>query len=165
MTLSIALDSGYSSAKSIFELIGLLVVCILVFAASYYVTKFVGKKQKGNLERGNFRNIDIYRMSPNKYLQIIQVGKKYALISVTKEEVRLVMELTEEDILKWPEEVQKTTFKDIFANIKNKGQLSGDKAGESSAKISSADMSSEVSDEMEEFEKLPLNQKFNDKAD
>ena len=122
LDLNLGERSGYSSTKSVFELIGLIIVCILIFAASYYVTKFVGKKQMGNLKKGNFKAIDTFRISTNKYLQIVQIGKRYALISVTKDRINMLMELSEDDIINRPGEGDAPGFKDILKNITKKNR-------------------------------------------
>ena len=57
---------------SVLKLIGLIILCILIIAASYFTTKFVGQRQLKGSAKSNFRNIDIYRISTNKYLQIVE---------------------------------------------------------------------------------------------
>lgn len=104
---------GYSQTESILKLIGLIVLCFIVIIASYYTTKFVGKKQNFNSPNTNFKAIDTLRLSQNKYLQIIKIGEKYFCIAVCKDNVNLICELNEEEIkLNRPE--SKLSFKDIL---------------------------------------------------
>ncbi|MCQ2494981.1 MAG: flagellar biosynthetic protein FliO [Lachnospiraceae bacterium] len=111
---------GSSGVVSVFKLIGLILLCVLIIAASYFTTKFVGKKQMGRYSKSNFKSLDIYRINGNKFLQIIQVGKRYFCISVTKDQVSLLAELSREDIVNWPPEASNAGFKDVLASIKGK---------------------------------------------
>ena len=64
----------------------------------------------------NFRSIDVYRLSQNKYLQIIQAGKRYFLIAVSKDSVETIAELSEDDIVNFPSD-KKVSFKEIMAKV------------------------------------------------
>ncbi len=109
------LTSGYSGTQSILKLIGLIILCALIIAASYYVTRMIGKREAGLTGSSNFKSIDAYRLSPNKYLQIIQIGSRYFCISVSKDDVRLICELSEEDISFRQKNDRVLSFKDILA--------------------------------------------------
>lgn len=111
-----------NTTNSVLKLIGLIILCVLIIAASYFTTRFVGKKQLKTQAKSNFKNIDIYRVSNNKYLQIIQAGTRYFLISVGKDNVSLISELKEEDIVNWPPEPKNLSFKDVMSNIRNKNK-------------------------------------------
>ena len=71
--------------------------------------------------------IEIYKIAPSKYIQIIQIGKKQYAIGVTKEQITFLSEL-EEDQLEIPEEfgntVGDTSFKEVMkhmlSNVKNR---------------------------------------------
>ena len=109
------LATGYSGVENILKLIGLIILCALIIAASYFVTRFIGKREAGMTGKSNFKTIDAFRLSPNKYLQLIQVGTRYLVIAVSKDNVSLLCELSEEDIVYWREEGKKVSFKDIMA--------------------------------------------------
>ncbi len=114
------LTSGYSGTQSILKLIGLLILCALIIAASYYVTRLIGRREAGKSGSSNFQVIDAYRLTPNKYLQIIKIGSRFFCIAVSKDDVRLICELDEEDIeiRKKPEKV--LSFKEILAKAAGK---------------------------------------------
>ena len=59
---------------SILKLIGLIILCVVIIAASYFVTRLIGTREAGLTGSSNFKVIDAYRLSPNKYLQIIRIG-------------------------------------------------------------------------------------------
>ena len=105
---------------SIIKLIGLIILCALIIAASYFTTKFVGKRQMGGRQDTNFKSIDIYRVSPNKYLQIVEIGERYFCIAVTKDRISIVSELNKEDIKHFPSEQKDKSFKECMADMLNR---------------------------------------------
>ena len=108
--------TGYSSTESILKLIGLIILCILIIAASYYVTRLIGTSKAGTFKSTNFRPIDAYRLSPNKYLQLIRIGSRYVVIAVCKDSVSFVCELKEDEVTTVTSDPGKmVSFKDIFA--------------------------------------------------
>lgn len=110
----------FSGSTSIGKLIVLIILCVVIIVACYYTTKFVGRKQLGRYAKSNFKNIDIYRINGNKYLQIIQVGNRYFCISVSKDNISVIAELNKEDIVNWPPEAKNTSFKEVLSNISGK---------------------------------------------
>ena len=106
--------------KSVLKLIGLIILCILIIVASYYTTKFVGKKQLGRTAKSNFRSIDIFRISTNKYLQIVEIGERYFCIAVAKDTITVVGELSKDDIKNFPPEIQEKSFKETMSEILKK---------------------------------------------
>ena len=116
---------------SIIKLIGLIILCALIIAASYFTTKFVGKRQMGGRQDTNFKSIDIYRVSPNKYLQIVEVGERYFCIAVAKDTITVLGELSKEDIKNFPPAPVEKSFKETMSEIINrKGQTDHTKPGE-----------------------------------
>ena len=91
------LNKESGGVNSVLKLIGLIILCILIIVASYYTTKFVGKKQLGRSPKSNFRSIDVFRLSTNKYLQIVEVGERYFCIAVAKDTITVVGELSKEN--------------------------------------------------------------------
>lgn len=107
---------------NIASLFGIIVVCILVIAASYFFTRFVGGKQLSQQKNSNFKTMDTFQLGQNKYLMLIQVGKRYFVIAVCKETVTMLSEIAKEDITVLRESGQgAASFKSIFAGfMKNK---------------------------------------------
>ena len=112
-------------AKSIIKMIGLIILCILIIAASYYTTKFVGKRQIQGGAKSNIKSIDVFRITPNKYLQIVEVGKRYFCIAVTKESVTLISELSEDDLKVLPAEMKPKSFKEQMNELMHRKNASG----------------------------------------
>lgn len=84
---------GYSTTNSVLELIGLILVLVVVIAACYFTTRFVGSKQSGLQSNSNFKVIDSYRIASGKVLQIVEVGGKYFVIAVSKDNVSFLGEV------------------------------------------------------------------------
>ena len=110
------LSFGASGVESVLKLIGLIILCVIIIAASYFTTRFVGKRQSGAGGESNFKSLDIYRINQNKYLQLIAVGTRYFVIAVSKDNVQLIAELDEDDITYWRSE-KKVSFKDIMSKV------------------------------------------------
>lgn len=79
----------------------------------------------------NIHVIETFRVSNNKFIQIIQVGKKYLAVSVCKDTMNLLAELTEEQLTWLPSQEEKNmggkgtvnineNFQEILNNLKKK---------------------------------------------
>lgn len=77
------------------------------------------------MQNKNIQVVETFRVSNNKFIQIIQVGKKYLVISVCKDVVNILTELTEEDLLWMPSQEERgvkvnENFQQIFTKLKDK---------------------------------------------
>lgn len=107
--------------SNVASLLGILAVCILVIVASYFFTRFVGGKQLTQQKNSNFKTLDTFHLAQNKYLMLIQVGKRYFVIAVCKDTVTMLLELSEGDITVWRNTSNTASFKSIFSGMaKNK---------------------------------------------
>lgn len=125
------LVSGGSSFSDWLELAGILILCIIVIAASYFVTKFIGTKQMGKQRNGNFKILEVCSVAPGKTLQLIQTGTRYLVLAVTKDSVTKLIELSEDEVVKTVREEKKTmAFTEMFEAFTKKNTSEGkDKAG------------------------------------
>lgn len=120
------LSGVFSGWESFFQLISVLLIFLFVLAITYLTTRWIGKYQQGMLQNKNIRVVETFRVSNNKFIQIIQVGKKYLVISVCKDVVNILTELTEEELVWRPsqEEVQgvkvNENFQEILGRLKDK---------------------------------------------
>ncbi|MCR5204795.1 MAG: flagellar biosynthetic protein FliO [Lachnospiraceae bacterium] len=125
------LNGESGGIKSVLKLIGLIILCILIIAASYFTTRFVGSRQLKGAAKSNFRSIDIFRISPNKYLQIIEIGEKYFCIAVSKDKISLIGELSKDDIKNFPPVPIEKSFKETMSDVLNrKNRTDNKKPGE-----------------------------------
>ncbi|MEG1457725.1 MAG: flagellar biosynthetic protein FliO [Acetivibrio sp.] len=122
----IAIITGISRFESILNLLGVFVLFLLILAAAYFTSKWVGKS---NLLQGNSHNIKImetYRLTQNKYIQIVKIGKKYIVIAVTKDHVEKLAELAEDELdfkeLDTLGQNANLSFKDILTKVSKKNK-------------------------------------------
>jgi len=139
------LNGESGGIKSIFKLIGLIIICILIIAASYFTTRFVGKRQLAGGAGSNIRSIDIFRVNQNKYLQIIEIGERYFCIAVTKDNISLICELSREDIKKFPQTGEGKSFKECMSMLMKK--KNGTESGEKFPEFNKIDQNNEKNEE------------------
>lgn len=109
-----------SGTESVLKMIGLILLCVLIIAASYYTTRFVGKKQMGRNEGANMTSIEVFRLSGDKYLQLVKLGSKYIVLAISKNSITTVTELSEEEIVLRKEPEGNVSFKKILSDIASK---------------------------------------------
>ncbi|MCR5343827.1 MULTISPECIES: flagellar biosynthetic protein FliO [unclassified Butyrivibrio] len=83
--------------SSIAQLITVLILFILVLAATYYVTKWIARYQKNTGFTANMEIMETCRLSTTKYMQIVRVVNKYLVIAVCKDTVTVLTELSEDE--------------------------------------------------------------------
>lgn len=109
-----------STLENALQLIGLIIVFVLILAAAYFTSKFVGITTVTNLKNRNFKVIETYKIAPNRFLQIIEVSGKYVVIGVSKDHIEYITELDADQVIKSEGEIAPINFKDILNNIKIK---------------------------------------------
>lgn len=109
-----------SGSDSTVQLITVILIFILVLALTYITTKFTAGLQKGKMASPNVEVMETFKLSTNKYIQIVRVGKKYYSIIVCKDTVTLMGELSEDEINQ-PKSGTETTmsFQEILNKAKN----------------------------------------------
>ncbi len=117
----------YNSSKSWFELLGLLLLFIFIVVGCYFTTRFVANKQLRQKKYNNFKVIDTYRITQNKFLQIVQIGTRYVVISITKDNISFIAEVYEEELLHKEETEAKKeiNFKQILSEMAGKNKTNG----------------------------------------
>ncbi len=105
-------------ADSYVQLMTVLLLFVFVLAITAFVTKWIGGYQKSKSAGTNMELIEALRLSNNKYVQIVRVGRKYLAVAVCKDTVTMLSEIPEED-LSFPEGSvgSASTFKDVLAKI------------------------------------------------
>ncbi|RKM62546.1 hypothetical protein D6855_03195 [Butyrivibrio sp. CB08] len=101
------------------QFITMLIIFVVVLAATYFFTKWMADFQKDKTASGNIEVIETARISATKYIQIVRIGQKYMAIAVGKDEVTNLGEISREDLIfkeENPEENLK--FKDILEKFK-----------------------------------------------
>lgn len=107
--------------QNILDAIILVFFFALVIAGSYFVSKFYGRQQKGKSTGKNVKVIECIGIAPQKYLQIINIGDKYILIAVAKDNVTYLCEVDKDDLnLADDNQKQSVPFKNLLNQYKDK---------------------------------------------
>ncbi len=111
----IILTAGMSDRDNLLQLIGVSILFIFILAVTYYTTKFVGGVKLRISKNSNFKILETYKIASNKYLQLIQIGTRYFVISIGKDDVRILTELNENEVKRQEElKPQITNFTELF---------------------------------------------------
>lgn len=116
------ISSGWDS---FFQLIGVLLIFLFVLAITYFTTKWIAGYQKGAMSNKNIKVIESFRVNNNKFIQILQVGEKYLAISICKDNINVLTELTKEQLTWLPTEDETTAtktpnFQEVLEKLKGK---------------------------------------------
>lgn len=114
------------SLDSFLRLLGSLIIFVFVLAAVYLVTRWMGGYQKGRSRNRNLRILETIGVGNNKMISIVEAGTKYLVVSIGKDEVRLLTELTREELKdlsgldEEPGEGSSESFSEIMKKLKDK---------------------------------------------
>ena len=113
------LATAQSSIQSVFELLGLILIFVIVLVVCYYTTRFVAGRLLVQKKMGNFEIVETFAISQNKYLQLIRMGNKYVVISVSKDSVNYITELEENEICQIPKSTSMSgkSFKEVLSGL------------------------------------------------
>ncbi len=121
----ILLSTGSSIGGGFFQLLGVLLIFVFVLVITYLVTKWIAGYQKGQAIHKNLQVVETLKLTPNKYVQIVEAGTKYLVIAIGKDEVTLLTTLEKDELKVLPEELQNTdgrkvqeSFQEILDKLK-----------------------------------------------
>ena len=109
-----------AGSESFFRLIVTLFMFIFVVVVCYIATVWIGNFQKGKIGKGNIEVIEIHRITNNKYIEIVRIGKNYYVLSVSKDRIEK-LDILDEDNIKLPETTSANvneSFAQIFEKLK-----------------------------------------------
>lgn len=115
--------------NNILQLLGMVIVFVLVLAATYYVTKWIAKSGAIQSASKNIKVVETFKIAPNKYVQIIQLGDRYYSIGVTKDHITFLTALEEEqlDLQKLDAASPDVSFMEIMGKVVSKVKKRDDK--------------------------------------
>lgn len=110
-----------SKVDSIVQFLTVLIIFVIVLGATWLTTRFVAGFQKGKMQGGNFEMIDSFRISQNKYMELIRIGNRYLAIAVCKDTVTVLTELSEDEVIRLESSPADTPvqFEEFFKKAKN----------------------------------------------
>lgn len=115
----LALNST-TGMNSVAQFITVLLIFIGVLFLTYFSTRWIASYQKGRMYSSNISVVETFKITANKYIQIIRIGERYFAIAVGKDEVTLLAELKEDELTL--QNVMQTTPTDDFKNILDKAK-------------------------------------------
>ena len=109
---------------SFVQFITVLLIFVFVLLVTYWVTKWTAGYQRSQTANANMEILETIRLSNNKYVQIVRVGRKYLAVAICKDTVTMLTEIPEQDLVFPDGNAAKTLgFKDILEKIQNKNFL------------------------------------------
>ena len=89
---------GLSSLDSFVQLITVLIIFVFVLILTYFTTRWIAGFQKGRSFNKNLRIVETIHVGNNKMISIVETGKKYIVVSIGKDEVNYLTELSTDDL-------------------------------------------------------------------
>ena len=86
------------SLDSFFKLISSILIFIFVVAITYFTTYWMAGFQKKKSTSKNLKVIETVNVGSNKFISIVEAGTEYLVVSIGKDEVRLLTKLTKEQL-------------------------------------------------------------------
>ena len=109
------------SADSYLQFMTVLIIFVFVLGITYWTTKWIAGYQKGKHSNTNLELIESFRLTNNKYIQIIRVGQKYLAVAIGKDSVTMLAEIPEGQlILSSGEENVQLGFKELLEKVQKK---------------------------------------------
>jgi flagellar protein FliO/FliZ len=110
--------SQSSRFESVWQLFSVSIVFIVVLGLAYYTTKWMAKLQKRQAFNKNIEVIETFKITANKYIQIVRTGEKYLVIAVAKDTITMLTEIDKEQIDLSVNLEQNESFSEILSKIK-----------------------------------------------
>ena len=104
----------YNGLDAIAEFFTVLIIFVFVLAITFVTTRWIANYQKGKIFSKNIQVVESYKITTNKYLQIVKVGDKYLAIAICKDTVTLLSELDKGQIEFPDDSGQRMNFKEIL---------------------------------------------------
>ncbi len=82
-----------NSVNSVLQFCTVLLIFIFVLIVTWIATKWIANFQGGRSDGANIEVIETYRLTANKYIQIIRTGEKYLAVAICKDTVTMLTEL------------------------------------------------------------------------
>ena len=111
-----------STGESIFQLLVVLFCFVIVLALTYYTTRWIAGDQKSHSFHKNLAVVETLKLTNNKFIQLIQVGKDtYYVIAIGKDEISFLGQVDQEQLKEISLETEEIpTVKGDFEDILNK---------------------------------------------
>ncbi len=106
---------------SYMQFVTVLIIFVFVLLITYFVTKWTAGYQKSKASDANIEVLESVRLSGNKYVQLVRVGRKYLAVATCKDTVTMLTEIPEQDLVLSDRNMPGTPkFGDIFEKLRNR---------------------------------------------
>lgn len=113
-----------SELDSYVQFVTVLILFVFVLVITYLTSKWIAGYQKSRGVHSNVEMIESFRLTNNKYVQIIRVGQKYLAVAVGKDSVTMLTEIPEDQLLLSSEDNgQAHSFKELLEKVQQKSFL------------------------------------------
>ena len=107
------------------QLLGALIIFVFVLVLVYLVTRWMGAIQKGRSNNKHLPIIETIGVGNNKMISIIEAGTVYLVVSIGKDEVHLLAQLSRDQLKDFSFEEEsgslpQDSFADILGKLKDK---------------------------------------------
>ena len=102
------------------QFLSLLIIFVFVLAITYFTTKFIANYQKGKLNDSNIKVLEGARITQKQFIQIVQIGKKYYALGISKDNMTVICEIPKDDLKFCENDNANIKFADIFSKISKK---------------------------------------------
>ena len=112
-----------STGESIFQLFVVLFCFVIVLALTYYTTRWIAGYQKSHSFHKNLAVVETLKLTNNKFIQLIQVGKDtYYVIAIGKDEITVLGQLSGDELRELPTDKDQEipTVKGDFSDLLHK---------------------------------------------
>ncbi len=91
--------TSVSGVESFVQFMTVLILFCVVLGITYVTTRYIANFQRIKQEGGNISVLETCRIAPNKYVQIMRLGKTYVAVAVCKDTMTKLAELSEEELI------------------------------------------------------------------
>ncbi len=106
-----------STLASFIKLVFLLIVFVLILVVTYYFTRWYARNGAGTRKTRNIEVLESYLLGPGKSISIIRVGEHFLAVSIAKEQVTVLTELSDDELDFTKEIPEAMPFADAFKKV------------------------------------------------
>ncbi len=85
--------------ESFLQFVLLLLLFVFVLAITYVTTRWIAKYQQGQAFNRNIQVMETYKLTANKYIQIVKIANKCMAIAITKDSITFLAEIEESELV------------------------------------------------------------------
>ena len=110
--------------SSYLQFITVLIIFVFVLAITLWTTRWIAGYQKNKSLNANMELIESFRLTNNKYIQIIRIGQKYLAVAIGKDSVTMLTEIPEDQlVLSDSAQTSMPNFKELLQKVQQKSFL------------------------------------------